>query len=144
METCPRCQSDKIVKNGLVKEKQRYKCKNCKYSFTKTSTDKKKPLAKSTANLLYVMGLSFRAIAKVVGASHVSVMNWIKSFAKKNYKKPQANGVVFLELDEMWHFIQSKKRSYGYGKPLILMAGGLLTGNVEIGMPKHFAECINA
>ena len=109
MKNCPRCLHDKVVKNGLAKGIQRYNCKSCKYSFTKPSADKKSPAAKAMAHLLYVTGLSFRATAKIVGASHVSVMNWIKAFARKNYEKPASTGAVFVELDEIWHFVGSKQ-----------------------------------
>ena len=31
---CVKCASVNICKNGLISEKQRYKCKNCGYHFT--------------------------------------------------------------------------------------------------------------
>jgi transposase-like protein len=31
---CPKCACDKIVKSGIIKVKQRYKCKGCGYSYT--------------------------------------------------------------------------------------------------------------
>ena len=31
---CPKCKSEKKVKDGIVKNKQRYKCKGCNYHFT--------------------------------------------------------------------------------------------------------------
>ena len=31
---CPKCNSSKIVKNGRVRDKQRYKCKDCNYTYT--------------------------------------------------------------------------------------------------------------
>ncbi len=34
---CPHCDSDKKVKNGLYKKKQRYMCKNCKSTFFSTT-----------------------------------------------------------------------------------------------------------
>lgn len=34
MENCPKCQSTNIRKAGIVKQKQRYLCKECKYRFT--------------------------------------------------------------------------------------------------------------
>ena len=33
METCKNCGNKNIVKNGVVREKQRYKCKECSYNF---------------------------------------------------------------------------------------------------------------
>jgi hypothetical protein len=40
------------------------------------------------------------------------------------------------ELDEMWHFIGSKKISGGYGKLLIVMEVDLSTGSVATVMAK--------
>ncbi len=34
MPKCTRCGSEKFVKNGKVKEKQRYRCKDCQYNYT--------------------------------------------------------------------------------------------------------------
>ncbi|MBE9175199.1 IS1 family transposase, partial [Synechocystis salina LEGE 06155] len=31
---CPQCGHEHVVKNGLVKGKQRFKCKSCQYQFT--------------------------------------------------------------------------------------------------------------
>ncbi|WP_422851703.1 transposase-like zinc-binding domain-containing protein [Flavobacterium nitratireducens] len=28
---CPKCQNNAIVKSGIIKNKQRYLCKNCNY-----------------------------------------------------------------------------------------------------------------
>jgi hypothetical protein len=38
-----------------------------------------------------------------------------RDYAKTHCKKPEPGSAVIVELDEFWHFIESKK-SYGYGK----------------------------
>jgi len=37
---CPKCEGNKIKKNGKKREKQNYKCLNCKYSFTSKKRSK--------------------------------------------------------------------------------------------------------
>ena len=32
---CPKCCGNECTKNGIVKNKQRYRCKRCKYNFTR-------------------------------------------------------------------------------------------------------------
>ena len=60
---------------------------------------------------LYAHRLSFRAIAKFLNVSDRSIFVWVKKFAENNYTKPVPTGdSVVVELDEMWHFIHSKKR----------------------------------
>ena len=46
-----------------------------------------------------------------------SVFVWIKKFAENNYSKPDTvSDSVVIELDEMWHFVDSKKDQVGFGK----------------------------
>ena len=34
---CPKCYGRECTKNGIVKNKQRYRCKRCKYNFTRST-----------------------------------------------------------------------------------------------------------
>jgi len=124
---CYRCQGAS-VKSGSVKGKQRWTCKGCGLRFTRT-TPPGKPLAtKLDAVCLYLKGLSFRAIAHLKGVSNVTVLQWVREFAKDNYEKPEPGSVVVLELDEMWHFIQKNRKNVGYGKSLIVTVDDSLIG----------------
>ncbi|MFN4147870.1 MAG: IS1 family transposase, partial [Runella sp.] len=31
---CPKCESLDLSRNGIIKQRQRFKCKNCGYNFT--------------------------------------------------------------------------------------------------------------
>ncbi len=67
--SCKRCGSAEHVKNGLMRGKQRYLCKECGLAFTDTPA-RGKPLAvKVVAVLLDVSGLSMNRIAKLLGVS---------------------------------------------------------------------------
>lgn len=59
---------------------------------------------------LYTQGLSIRAISKLIGISPTAVLKWIKLFAKTHYEKPAAGDAIYVELDEMWHYLKSKKQ----------------------------------
>jgi transposase-like protein len=84
--SCPKCQDSKTVKSGIINQKQRYLCKNCNYFFTVNKIGKKIDDYYVTKALqLYLEGLSYREIERIIGVSHVSISNWIKSF---NIKKP--------------------------------------------------------
>ena len=66
---CKRCGSEEHVKNGLMRGKQRYRCKACGLNFTDTPL-RGKPLAlKVAAVLLYVSGLSMNRTAQLLGVS---------------------------------------------------------------------------
>ncbi len=120
MVKCKQCNSSRTVKNGIVRKKQRYKCKNCSYNFVEGDIRKEKNLDKQKMALhLYLENMGFRAIGRVLGVSNVTILNWVKSAGEfiKQYHQEQAypKKVNVMEFDEMWHFIGSKKENYGFG-----------------------------
>ena len=131
---CPKCQSREVVKNGKVQGKQRYKCKSCSLQFTRLTPRGRPAQEKAMAVTLYTLGLSIRAIARLIGVSPTAVLKWIKTFAKTHYEKPAPGDAIIVELDEMWHYLGSKKTSYGSGKLIVEKLESLLTGNVEEGI----------
>ena len=137
---CPKCEG-KSVKNGRAKGKQRWKCKGCKFQFTRLEPKGKPLWMKIEAVLLYISGLSLNATASLLNVSAQAVLNWVRDFARANYEKPEPGSVVVVELDEMWHFIESKKTNVGSGKHLIVIMGDSSTGKLEIGMLKPSINC---
>ena len=83
---------------------------------------------------LYTLGLSIRAIARLIGVSPTAVLKWIKTFAKTLYENPTPGDAIIVALDIMWHYLVSKKTSYGSGKLIVEKLESLLTGNVEEGI----------
>ena len=120
MEKCPRCKSNNICKNGIVKQKQRYLCKECKYCFTVETVGKSDKI-KRDALILYLEGLGFRSIGRVLKVSHVAVFNWIKSFGERLGDLRSAEEIEVVEIDELHTYIGSKKTTVGYGLLLIEM-----------------------
>ena len=106
---CPKCDAVEVVKNGKTRGKQRFKCKNCNFQFTSLVPRGYPPETKARVIELYNHGLSIRAAARLQGVSRSSALNWIKEFAKKIYEKPAPGSAILVELDEMWHYLGSKK-----------------------------------
>ena len=88
-------------------------------------------MEKATAIMLYTLGLSMNAIAKILHVSTPAVFYWIKDFAQKTCQKPKPSSAIVVELDEMWHFLNLKKTNFGYGKRIVGIPKDLSTGNVE-------------
>jgi transposase len=124
MDSCPKCQSKNFRKDGIVKSKQRYLCKDCKHRFTVWQIGKPNDV-KRNALILYLEGLGFRSIGRYLNVSHVSVFNWIKSFGEKIDEFRNPDDIEVVELDEMHTYIGSKKTTAGYGLLLIDMGIGL-------------------
>src|SRR5271170_1831149 len=123
MENCPKCKNKNIRKDGIVKQRQRFRCKDCDYHFTVESVGKPEKF-KRDALILYLEGLGFRSIGRVLGVSHVAIFNWIKSFGQSIDDIRSADKIDVVEVDEMHTYVSSKKTSSGYGLLLIEMGTG--------------------
>jgi transposase-like protein len=133
---CKRCGAEEHVKNGLMRGKQRYRCKACGLNFTDTPP-RGMPLAtKVTAVLLYVSGLSMNRTAKLLGVSTPTVMAWIERFAEVYAREPEPEGrAIVVELDEMWHYLKKSGTSSGSGRLGIVLRGEWLTGSAAVVTP---------
>ncbi len=119
---CPKCKSDEKTKDGVIKGRQRYKCKDCGFRYTVASGSKAKPLhMRRLALQLYLEGLGFRSIGRVLGVSNVTVLNWIRAFGEKIEDLKSADPVVHTEMDEIRTYVGQKKTIDGYGLLLIDM-----------------------
>ena len=127
---CRKCVSENNVKYGKMNNMQRYKCKDCGFQFTKEVANGRSEAERNKAVALYLLGLSMRTIAKLFRVNVTTVLYWVRNFAVKTYEKPSPKGAVVFELDEMWHFIHSKKENAGYGKLIVGLPVSWLTGNV--------------
>jgi hypothetical protein len=51
------------------------------------------------------------ALARLFQVSTPAVLRWIRNFAERVYEKPEPKEAVVVELDEMWHYLHSKKQT---------------------------------
>lgn len=78
---CPKCKGETLIRSGVVKGRQRYRCKSCNYFFTVLKDGKHiDPYYVIKALQLYIEGVTYREIERILGISHVSVMNWVKKY----------------------------------------------------------------
>ena len=130
---CKGCGSEEHVKNGLMRGKQRYRCKACGLNFTDTPPPGKPLAMKVTAVLLYISGLSMNRTAKLLGVSTPSVQAWIEQFAQAYAQRPEPEGrALVIELDEMWHYLKKSRASSGSGRLGIVLQGGWWTGHAAV------------
>ena len=120
MAICPKCGSEDCEKDGIVKGRQRHRCKSCGYRHTVRHRGKS-PDLKRQALELYLEGLGFRSIARFLRCSHVAVYNWIKAFGEAAQVLRSDAVLEVVEMDEMHTYIASKKTIAGYGLLLIDM-----------------------
>ncbi|KYC49765.1 MAG: putative ATPase subunit of terminase (gpP-like) [Candidatus Methanofastidiosum methylothiophilum] len=117
---CPRCKNPNHKKNGKISGRQRYQCSDCGYNYSvELKSTASSTSVKRQALQLYLEGLGFRSIGRLLGVSHVSVQNWIKKFGQDLEDLKSENEITIVELDEMYTCIGNKKNIAGSGLLLI-------------------------
>jgi len=123
---CPKCKNSRHVKDGIVRGRQRYKCKDCMYRYTvERKSDVKTVDTKRLALDMYLEGLGFRAIGRVLKISYGTVYAWVKEWGSKVSLPRRETPVETVELDEMHTYVGQKKTTAGYGLLLIDLENGI-------------------
>ena len=89
---CPKCEINNVVKNGNIRNKQRYKCTICNHQFVLNASSKYLDYSIVRSILhLYLEGLSQREIGRLLGISIATVnfnihkrLNLDANFQNKN------------------------------------------------------------
>lgn len=117
VESCPNCDSNNFVKSGVVKGRQRYKCKGCNYYFTVNKKGKQiDSYYVNKALQLYLEGLSYREIERILGISHVSIINWVKKFnVKRPYSFEYHSTYKIMNATELGKYFSDSKNLKGAG-----------------------------
>ena len=104
MIECKNCGSEKIVKSGWTRGKQRYKCKQCKYFFIEGDERSNEKIAalKALCVLFYALGKgSYGILGKIFDRDRSLIYRWIKQ-AGLSTKEPTVTGdIKEMEFDEM-------------------------------------------
>ena len=119
MLNCPRCSSAVRVKSGAINGRQRYKCQVCRYLYTVVhKSDISTAAQRRMAVTLYVEGLGFRSIGRILGFSHVAISQWIKALGEE-VAQLKRSAAQIVEMDEMHSYVGKKKTIGGSGLLLI-------------------------
>lgn len=117
MAECKNCKSKHITKNGIVRKKQRYKCKDCGYNFVMGHAhhSAEKQAMKALVVMLYSLGKgSYTMLAKIFGVSNGTIHNRVVEAVKALPEPTIPDDIKEIEFDEMRHFIGKKTKIAGY------------------------------
>ena len=109
--TCPACGSThRQTKEGKdTKGKQRYQCQNCaRFYILEPQPRGYDAELRHRAVQLYVEGLSFRKIARLLGVHHQTVILWIRADEARRPTAPMPQSVEVIEMDELYTFVEKK------------------------------------
>jgi len=121
MDKCKFCESSKLVKNGKVRNLQRYRCNECRRSqVCGDSRVKYSNKIKYLALAMYLNSAGFRSIGRVLKVPFQLVHLWVKRAgelveeeAAKRTDPPRE--IPIMEMDELYTYIQKKSGKYEYG-----------------------------
>src|SRR5680860_1042584 len=135
---CPKCKSPDHVKDGIVQNRQRYRCKSCGYRYTVSEkSDVKSTETKRLALAMYLEGLGFRSIGRILKISYGTVYSWVKKWGEAVELPVSKDAVEIVELDEMHSYVGEKKTTVGYGLLLIDLEKGTSILSVGTDPPKR-------
>lgn len=124
---CPTCGSIHIRKNGKKRGKQNHICVDCDRQFIEIYALPQGYSNEVKANCLkmYVNGMGFRAIERVTGVHHTTLITWVKLIGEvlPDVYPPETIPEVG-ELDELETFVRSKKTKFGSGRRLTISNKG--------------------
>jgi transposase len=115
MSQCPYCQrTDEQVKAGRnASGSQRYRCQVCRRKYTPAPNPRGyEESVRRQALQLYVDGLGFRRIGRILGVAHRTVINWVNAHAAQLPDAPPVPDAPseVNELDELFTFVGDKKK----------------------------------
>jgi len=120
---CPKCKHSSYFKAGFAGERQRYKCKSCKYHYTvERKSDVK---TEETRRLALLEGVGFRGIGRILGISYGTVYQWVKKWSEQIDLPVRNEPISIVELDELHSYVKQKKTTVGHGLLLIDLKNGL-------------------
>jgi len=138
--SCKKCGSEKTVKSGVVRGRQRFRCKGCGCNFRlgDNRSDEKIAAKKALCILWYAMGKgSYRMMGRILSVDHSLVYRWIRDFGKSLAQPKIPQDIKEIEFDEVWHFVGLKKTSCGCLKQLIALHEERLPGFLVGAIQKH-------
>ncbi|MGB4497366.1 MAG: helix-turn-helix domain-containing protein [Methylococcaceae bacterium] len=110
MTTCPKCHSQLCIKDGVINEKQRFKCKSCGYRHTVLHRGLSLEIRRQALQL-YLAGLGFRSIGRLLQCSHVTVSQWIREHGD-SVKSIRADKVVnVVKTKDLHAYVNQKSHS---------------------------------
>ena len=125
MEVCKYCCGKRLVKNGFVRFRQRYCCRNC--GKNQVEGDKRVKYTNATRRLalaMYLNSSELRFIGRTLNVPYQLVSQWIENAGKiieDEIRGLQINSctIAILEMDELYTYVQKNSTKSEYGWLLI-------------------------
>ena len=131
MSECKRCKSDKFVKNGMVRGKQRYKCSFCSLNFVEGDerSQELNGVRKALAVILYrLSNYSYDALGKLFGVSDAMAYRWGDEFEAKAPVSREAEPLTGMTYEDLQKFVADNEDYLGGNKRWLVTRGEVCQG----------------
>jgi transposase-like protein len=114
---CKLCLGSKIVKNGFVRDSQRFKCRSCGKNFIEGDKRKNDSYSKETRNMvirMYLNNCGIRRIAHILRLPLSTTFGWIRKAGRivdemvKN-RNEEFEKIDILEMDELFTYVKKSQ-----------------------------------
>ena len=115
--SCKKCGDLRVIKNGVVREKPRFRCKACGYNFTqgdgRTDYDAQ---TKQLAVRMYLNNCGFRRVAEILELPLTTVFVWIQRAGQivdemVRERAQDTGGIEILEMDELYTYVKKSQEN---------------------------------
>ena len=131
MNVCKRCQSEAFVRNGSVRGKQRYRCRECGLNFIEGDARGSafSLLRKALAVIYYRLsdGPSW-TVSDFFGVSGTMIWQWINEFEAKLDKAKDAEMHTGMTAAEVVKYLSGQKDFIGSKKRWVVAKGEVCPG----------------
>ena len=141
---CKRCSSVNCVKNGMVRGKARWLCKDCRYNFVLGGARVHADLVakKALAVIMYsVSKSSYGMLGRLFGVSRSLVYCWIREAADQLPEPTVPGSIQEMSLTKCG-ISSAKKTKYGSSKRWIVAQGEPWLGSLVVVMLQPSASCM--
>ncbi len=126
MIICKECDGAHVVKNGLIGNKQRYKCKDCGCNFREGDgrTDVHIQAKKAFCTLFYAMAQgSYRLLGRVLHMSHSQIYRWMHMYGEKNSPPDVVGTATETNISSLQQGLASTDSPFDPDKPVFVVQG---------------------
>lgn len=135
MVKCKRCESENVVKNGVVRGQQRYYCKNCKYNFVETDrrTTKEVAILKALSVLINSLGdIPYDELEELLDRDRSQLHRWNKPAEMRNFQRKRwdRGTISYQHLEEFVAY--HKKYLFDPSMPLYALSGSIINEKFSV------------
>lgn len=128
MVICKKCGSCDTVKNGIIREKQRYKCKRCGCNFVENDDRVAREASILKAlNLIFqsLSNISYTTLEKMFHRDRSLIHRWSKDIVFDKWRSRCKKDDIEINVNQLEHYVKENEKIFDSSKPIFVSSGKL-------------------